>query len=146
MSGLKTKIPKMIVVDLDGTLLKTDGSISSRTLGTLNKCRDKGILLVIATARFWMKAEKYIELIQPDYAILADGTQIYKNGEMIYGSTLTEMQTQGIVNNLFEENADISMLVCSEKAVYCSTKGINEPWKKYADKESMIQKPAYKMQ
>ncbi len=41
--------------------------------------------MVIATARFWFKAEKYIDIILPDYAILADGTQIYHNGEMIHG-------------------------------------------------------------
>ena len=34
---------KMILTDLDHTLLKTDGTISERTLETLKKCREKGI-------------------------------------------------------------------------------------------------------
>jgi len=42
---------KMIVVDLDGTLLRTDKTISERTQATLRKCREAGIKVVYATAR-----------------------------------------------------------------------------------------------
>jgi len=46
---------KMIVTDLDGTLLrKNDGfnpAISDYTLSILKKCQDKGIKIVYATAR-----------------------------------------------------------------------------------------------
>lgn len=39
------------VFDLDGTLLRTDKSVSAYTLEVLERCRKKGILLGIATAR-----------------------------------------------------------------------------------------------
>ncbi|MDE5892066.1 MAG: HAD family hydrolase [Acetatifactor sp.] len=68
---------KMIILDLDGTLLRSDKTISDRTLRTLQKCRDQGIIVVIATARFWIGAEKYIRLIRPDYEITTDGTMIH---------------------------------------------------------------------
>ena len=42
---------KMIVTDLDNTLLKTDKTISDYTAGILNKCRQNGIKIVFATAR-----------------------------------------------------------------------------------------------
>nr|MBP3598099.1 HAD hydrolase family protein [Eubacterium sp.] len=68
--------PKAMILDLDGTLLHSDGSISAKTLDVLHECKDNGIIIVVATARFWFKAEKYVDMINPDYAILADGTQI----------------------------------------------------------------------
>nr|WP_289765912.1 HAD hydrolase family protein [uncultured Acetatifactor sp.] len=54
---------KAIVTDLDRTLLHTDKSLSEYTCATLKKCRDRGILLMAATAR-------------PERAILAYQEQI----------------------------------------------------------------------
>jgi len=42
---------KMVVFDLDGTLLRTDKTISERTESTLRLCQDKGIKTVHATGR-----------------------------------------------------------------------------------------------
>ena len=39
---------KMLLFDLDGTLLNTDKLISNRTLLALNKCRENGILIGVA--------------------------------------------------------------------------------------------------
>lgn len=40
-----------IIVDLDRTLLRTDGTLSSYTLNTMKKCHDKGMVIMAATAR-----------------------------------------------------------------------------------------------
>ena len=42
---------KMIVTDLDGTLLRSDKTISENTLEVLNRCRKSGIKVVYATGR-----------------------------------------------------------------------------------------------
>ena len=42
---------KMIVTDLDGTLLKDDKSISTYTENVIKQLRNRGILFVVATAR-----------------------------------------------------------------------------------------------
>ncbi|MCL1859666.1 MAG: HAD family hydrolase [Oscillospiraceae bacterium] len=42
---------KMIVTDLDRTLLKNDNTVSEYTISILQRCRDKGIKIFIATAR-----------------------------------------------------------------------------------------------
>ena len=42
---------KMVVTDLDGTLLREDKTISERSLSALKKCREKGIKTVYATGR-----------------------------------------------------------------------------------------------
>lgn len=67
---------QMILTDLDGTLLHSDGSVSGYTKRVLRECQEKGILVVVATARYWIGAERYIQEIQPDYEITTDGTLI----------------------------------------------------------------------
>ena len=42
---------KAIVTDLDRTLLRTDKTVSAYTLEVLKKCRDSGVLIMVASAR-----------------------------------------------------------------------------------------------
>jgi len=63
---------KMIVTDLDGTLLRDDKRISERTKNTLIRCRENGIKVVFASARGGS-----VERFAPDY--LVDG-KIRMNG------------------------------------------------------------------
>ena len=91
---------KMILTDLDGTLICSDGSISERTKLVLKGCQNYGIYIVIATARYWIGAERYIEEIQPDYEITTDGTLIHRHGKQIYSCNLTIEDTSQIVAEL----------------------------------------------
>lgn len=52
---------KMITIDLDGTLLRSDGSVSDRTVRTLQAARDKGVVVAIATGRMYQTARPYGE-------------------------------------------------------------------------------------
>jgi len=42
---------KMIVTDLDGTLLRSDETVSERTISTFKRCRDSGLKVIYATGR-----------------------------------------------------------------------------------------------
>ena len=42
---------KLLLFDLDGTLLRSDKTISQRTLQVLNQCKQKGILIGVSTSR-----------------------------------------------------------------------------------------------
>jgi len=42
---------KLLVIDLDGTLLHSSGVLSPETVGTIERCKEAGITVVIATAR-----------------------------------------------------------------------------------------------
>ena len=76
---------KMIVMDLDGTLLNDDESISSYTISILEKCKEKGIKIVIATGRSSLSAKEIIDLIKPDFSILNYGSLILdENNVIIY--------------------------------------------------------------
>lgn len=42
---------KLIAIDLDGTLIRNNKTISDYTTTVLQRCRQKGILIAVATAR-----------------------------------------------------------------------------------------------
>lgn len=80
---------KMIVTDLDRTLLRTDKSISDYTVSVFNKCREKGILTAIATARSETAARRYIEWINPDIVVSCGGALVRLGNKIIYRSVLS---------------------------------------------------------
>ena len=55
---------KMVVTDLDGTLLSNDKIISEKDIITLNRLHDNGVKIVIATGRNYFMAKKLIEQIK----------------------------------------------------------------------------------
>lgn len=134
---------KAIILDLDGTLLHSDGRISEYTLEMIQECKRRGILVVVATARFWVKAEKYLDTISPDYAILADGTQIYHNGEMIHGYAMDELQSDGIISELGQKGNEF--VVSTGKKLFCSAVGIDEKWRASRDFTERLKSSVYKI-
>ena len=117
---------KMILTDLDHTLLKQNGSISDATLDILNECRKKGMVLTIATARYWIGAERYIRLLKPDYEITTDGTLIHSAEDCIYSSSFSVHETNMIVRSLLDRIPNAEITVANGKTVYWNSKHISE--------------------
>ena len=65
-----------IVMDLDGTLPRSDKTISDYTVDVLHKCQAAGIKIVFATARSIQAAKEHIERIGPDYFIGFGGSLV----------------------------------------------------------------------
>lgn len=117
---------KMILTDLDGTLIGSDGSISEHTKQVLKRCQQQGILVVIATARYWIGAERYIEEIQPDYEITTDGTLIHQNGEQVYSCCHDIENTNQIISDLLAWDSRIEITVASGRQVFWNSDHIAE--------------------
>lgn len=67
---------KAIVVDLDRTLLRSDKTISTYTLGVLAACKEKGVRLMVATARPLRTALHYCEMIGADAMVVSNGARV----------------------------------------------------------------------
>lgn len=117
---------KMILLDLDGTMLRSDGSISDRTKQVLKGCQNRGIDVVIATARTWIGAERYIQEIQPDYEITTDGTLIHRHGEQIYSCNLEIEDTNQIVQDLLVYDSRTEITVAAGRLVFWNSLHISE--------------------
>ncbi|MBQ9870484.1 MAG: HAD-IIB family hydrolase [Eubacterium sp.] len=122
---------KMLLTDLDHTLLKQDGSISGETLQTISKCRATDIRFAIATARYWIGAERYIDILKPDYEITTDGTLIHAGGECIYSCVFDKETTDLIVRCILESVPGAEITVAVGKCVYWNSKHISESEKLY---------------
>ena len=67
---------KAIVVDLDRTLLHTDKTISPYTAEVFKKCKQKGIVLMVATARPYRTMTQFCEIIDFDAISATNGARI----------------------------------------------------------------------
>ena len=117
---------KLILSDLDHTLLRQDGSVSDETLFVLDECRKKGVLFAIATARYWIGAERYINLLKPDFEITTDGTLIHSNDECLYSCEFSEEDTNLIVRSLLNDVPDSEITIANGKTVYWNSLHIAE--------------------
>lgn len=117
---------RMILTDLDHTLLRQDGSVSGETLRVLAECRSKGVLFAIATARYWIGAERYIDLLKPDYEITTDGTLIHSQGRCIYSCRFSVSDTNRIVRSIAGTVPGAEITVAYGKTVYWNSRHIRE--------------------
>lgn len=116
----------MVLSDLDHTLLRQDGSISENSLEVLKACRSKGIKLAIATARYWIGAERYIHLLNPDYEITTDGTLIHTADRCIYSKAFSEEETNRIIRSIQNQMPETEISVAYGKTVFWNSKHIEE--------------------
>lgn len=83
---MKKILTKAIITDLDRTLLRTDKSVSEYTLDILQKCRNKGILIMAASARAARDIRIYKDLIGFDAVTSINGAVVsLPNDSMEFG-------------------------------------------------------------
>lgn len=116
---------KMILTDLDHTLLRSDGTISNKTREVLQKFQNAGIPLAIATARYWIGAERYIEQIKPNFQITTDGTLVHSNEECLYSCEFSVEETNLIINAIKSVMPHTEITVATGKTVYWNSKNIS---------------------
>lgn len=81
----------VIVLDLDGTLLKDDKSISCTTLNVLKKFEDLGKKIVIATGRPpRLDILNFPDALKRDFMIFYNGAEIYHNDKKIYTKCISD--------------------------------------------------------
>ena len=67
---MNTKTIKLIVTDLDGTLLRSDKTVSDYTASIFSRCSKAGIKIVFATARPVRAVTKWLNIdVQSDACI-----------------------------------------------------------------------------
>lgn len=139
----------MIITDLDMTVLHTDKSISEYTKNVFAQCAENNIITAIATARYNIGAEKYINDLKPDYEITTDGTMTYKKGDFIFGTGFDIDTTNSIINEVLSIDTNLELTVATDKCVYWNNKNISESTVLYKaiynDYSSHINDCAYKI-
>ena len=65
-----------VVVDLDRTLLRSDKTISQQTVDVLNRCKERGIKIIVATARPQRDAEPFCDVVDFDGLVVSNGARM----------------------------------------------------------------------
>ena len=96
---------RMVVSDLDGTLLRSDQCISARTLAVLKQLEKQGIPFAIATARAKRHVDDMLALsLGNSYAVLYNGAEIYRGKELIYSKYLDAADVHSFVTGFTSQH------------------------------------------
>ena len=89
---------KLVLMDLDETLLHSDRTISDHTVEVLKRCQNAGILIGFCTARGETNCMQHINRVRPDVIIASGGAMIRACGRVIYSSLFTADETRTLID------------------------------------------------
>lgn len=114
---------RMILFDLDGTLLTSDGIVSTITANIIKFCKLKGYYIGFMTAR--SRSKKNIRLLEGlpcDFIAFYNGAAIYAENQLIENNGLPYTQAASILQSLDEDFSDVVIDVYQEPWFFSSTR------------------------
>lgn len=93
---------KLLLFDLDGTLLRSDKTISKATLDAVLKCRQKGYLVGVSTSRGEQNSLDFIAELKPDVIISSGGALLKFKEEYIYKAEFTVEEIREMIRTARE--------------------------------------------
>lgn len=93
---------KMLLFDLDGTLLQTDKSISKATRYELEKCKNQGIMIGVSTSRSEKNSLEFISELNPDVVISSAGALVKYKDKYVYKAEFTQTETKDLLKKARE--------------------------------------------
>ncbi len=103
---------KLILCDLDGTLLRSDKTISDKSARVLEQCRSNGIIIGFSTSRGRANIIPFEAKINPDIIICNGGASMVCWGKLIYTKTFTLEETRRMLAAAYKvcgDNAEITL-------------------------------------
>ncbi len=97
------KMPSLLVVDLDGTLLCPQGQVSSVNRGALHAARDSGIEIMIATGRTHMECHDILDSLEyQGPMVIASGAAMvdWPSGRTLERTPLVESDSHLVTTTL----------------------------------------------
>jgi Cof subfamily protein (haloacid dehalogenase superfamily) len=110
---------KLIVADLDGTLLTSDAGISDRTKCLIQQLKEKGVLFTFASGRLHSALSSYAEELNLKIPIISlDGCLIKKNGdaEVLYKSFVHQRYVKRALE--YADQYLLNIALCNTDAIY----------------------------
>lgn len=94
---------KMIVTDLDGTFLYEDESLPRESIGIINRCREKGVLFVVATSRSMESAKRITDMLNPDAIISSGGANAICGDNIVYDAMLSAEDSDKLIKKCIND-------------------------------------------
>ena len=96
---------KLIVLDIDNTITKNDGTISKRTIESIKRIKDAGNIVVLATSRPRYQALEYMNKCRTNEIVISsNGAEIYdcSADKIIYSSYMDKDEVDKLINYSYE--------------------------------------------
>lgn len=105
---------KVIISDLDGTLLDPTHSITNYTKSIFNRLHEQGYLIIVATGRHHLDAMAIVKNLDfPIYLVTSNGARIHApNQELIYSKDIKSEKIKAILD--LDIDSDISSIIFKE--------------------------------
>jgi Cof subfamily protein (haloacid dehalogenase superfamily) len=116
---------KMIVTDLDGTLLRDDKTISGYTKTVILKCRERGIKVIFATVRGTVNGILLPDMF--DGCVLKSGALAYGKGELIYKRVMSIDDVRDLLLACDRAGLEIVAENCDD-GLYYTNYAVSEIW------------------
>lgn len=91
------KPKRILLFDLDGTLLRDDKTLSRHTVEVVSKCKERGCLIGISTSRGEQNCLKFLKELGPDILISSGGALVRVNGKIICSSSFSAEETKNFI-------------------------------------------------
>ena len=94
---------KMICIDIDGTLIRPDHTVSQDTIKAIRRARDRGVIVALSTGRMYRSALMYSDELEIDFPIISANGAYVKDkasGEVLYEKNLSKKDMKFIVSIL----------------------------------------------
>ena len=105
---------KMIITDLDYSLLNNERQISEYSQNIFKKCKEKDIIIVFATARPYSRTRIFFNTIEPNAAICHCGGVVYINNKIIYENGIDPIIAKNLLENISKNNEINLGLECND--------------------------------
>lgn len=93
---------KLLLFDLDGTLLQSDKTISKPTMQELENCRKHGMMIGVSTSRSEKNSLQFIAELNPDVVISSGGALVKYKDVYIYKAEFTKEETADLIKQARE--------------------------------------------
>lgn len=127
------KNSKLLLFDLDGTLLRSDKIISDISIETLEKCRETGLLIGVSTSRSQQNSLKYIAELAPEIIVSSGGALITYKNKPVYKAEFSVNEVNRIIRTAREIcGADCEITVDTQDSHYWNykidPKAVDKQW------------------
>ena len=146
------KNSKLLLFDLDGTLLRSDKIISDSSIETLEKCRETGLLIGVSTSRSQQNSLKYIAELAPEIIVSSGGALITYKNEPVYKAEFSVNEVNQIIRTAREIcGADCEITVDTLDSHYWNykidPKAVDKQWEgtAYCDFSEDFPEPSLKI-
>ena len=109
---------RLILLDLDDTLLHSDKTVSPYTARVLRACQEKGLLVAFATARGETNIRPFVEQVKPDVVIASGGALIRRGGEIIDARLFSGEETAAMLSAALRLNGPDCLITVDTPDTY----------------------------